>query len=80
MTSVLEVRQVSAGYHESLVVRGVDLTVGQGEVVALLGPNGAGKTTTLRSISGTVKVKEGSISLAGRDLATLSAKIGRAHV
>jgi branched-chain amino acid transport system ATP-binding protein len=84
MTTALEVRQVSAGYHDSLVVRGVDLTVGQGEVVALLGPNGAGKTTTLRSISGTVKVRGGSISLAGQDLATVSAtkraRLGIAHV
>jgi ABC-type branched-subunit amino acid transport system ATPase component len=81
---VLAVERLTAGYEEAPVVRGLDLRVGQGEVVALLGANGAGKTTTLRAISGIVHPMEGRIELAGRDLQRLSisarAKLGIAHV
>ena len=84
MTPALEIRQLSAGYHESVVVRGLDLSVGRGEVVALLGPNGAGKTTTLRAISGVLKTRTGTVSLAGRDISSVSptkrARLGIAHV
>jgi len=48
----LEVRGLAAGYGDVPVVHGIDLCVGDGEVVALLGPNGAGKTTTLLALSG----------------------------
>ena len=49
-------------------LRGIDLTVGDGEVVALLGPNGAGKTTLLRTATGLVKPRSGRIALGGEDL------------
>src|ERR1035437_2856856 len=84
MTSTLEISQLSAGYHESVVVRGLDLTVARGEVVALLGPNGAGKTTTLRAVSGLVQTHAGTVSLAGQDISSVSptkrAQLGIAHV
>jgi len=84
MTAALEVRRLSAGYHESIVVRDLDLRVGRGEVVALLGPNGAGKTTTLRAISGLLKARGGTVSLAGQDISSISptgrARLGIAHV
>ena len=53
--AMLSIDKLTAGYDRAAVVRGLDLTVGRGEVVALLGANGAGKTTTLRVISGIVK-------------------------
>jgi ABC-type branched-subunit amino acid transport system ATPase component len=82
--AVLSIERLTAGYEEAPVVRGLDLRVGEGEVVALLGANGAGKTTTLRAISGIVHPMEGRIEFSGRDLARLSisarAKLGIAHV
>ena len=54
------------------MIRGLDLTVGAGEVVALLGANGAGKTTTLRVISGLVRPMSGRVVFDGQDLARVS--------
>ena len=65
---LLEITGLSAGYGKIGVLRGVDLTVGKGEVVALLGPNGAGKTTLLRAVSGLV-AWTGQVRFAGRNLA-----------
>ena len=83
-TLALEIRQLSAGYHESVVVRDLNLSVGRGEVVALLGPNGAGKTTTLCAVSGVVKTRGGVVSVAGQDISSVSptkrARLGIAHV
>jgi branched-chain amino acid transport system ATP-binding protein len=58
---VLRVQDLVAGYGQSLVIHGVSLQVGQGEVVCLLGRNGAGKTTTLRSIMGLTPPRSGSV-------------------
>ncbi len=63
---VLELRDVRAGYGRIEVLRGVDLQVPEGAVVALLGRNGAGKTTTLNVISGQIEATSGSVMLAGR--------------
>ena len=52
------------------VVDGVDLVCRAGEVVGLLGPNGAGKTTTLRLCHGFLRPDEGTVRIAGHDLAT----------
>ena len=82
--AVLAIEQLTTGYEDAAVVRGLDLTVGGGEVVALLGANGAGKTTTLRAVSGIVHPMAGRIEFAGRDLAGVSisrrARLGIAHV
>lgn len=81
---VLAIEQLTTGYEDAAVIRGLDLTVGGREVVALLGANGAGKTTTLRAISGMVPPMAGRIEFAGRDLAGMSisrrARLGIAHV
>jgi branched-chain amino acid transport system ATP-binding protein len=83
-TPVLAIDQLTAGYEGAAVLRNLDLSVGEGEVVALLGANGAGKTTTLRAVSGIVHPMAGRIELVGRDLAGVSishrARLGIAHV
>jgi len=65
---LLELTDVHASYGEVSVLRGIDLAVGEGEVVVLLGANGAGKTTTLRAICGMVGTR-GSVRLGGTELA-----------
>jgi branched-chain amino acid transport system ATP-binding protein len=65
---VLTLNSVTAGYGDTLVLRDVDFTVGDGEVVALLGPNGAGKTTLLRTATGFVKPSSGRIDFGGENL------------
>jgi branched-chain amino acid transport system ATP-binding protein len=84
VTEVLAIEGVTAGYDEATVIRGVDIRVSPGEIVALLGANGAGKTTTLRAVSGVVRPSAGRITLDGQDLAPYSpsvrARRGIAHV
>jgi branched-chain amino acid transport system ATP-binding protein len=70
--TVLKVQDLQAWYDESHVLHGVDLDVGQGEVVTLLGRNGAGKTTTLKAIMGIVGKRTGSVMFDGRELIGLS--------
>jgi len=65
---MLTLHSVTAGYGETTVLRNVDFTVGDGEVVALLGPNGAGKTTLLRTATGFVKPRSGRVEFGGADL------------
>ncbi|MGI9578757.1 MAG: ABC transporter ATP-binding protein [Microthrixaceae bacterium] len=62
----LEVRALEADYGAEPVLRGVDLDVAEGEVVALLGPSGCGKTTLLRAIAGFVRPTVGTVRLDGR--------------
>jgi branched-chain amino acid transport system ATP-binding protein len=80
----LALEDLTAGYENSPVIRGVTVQVGRGEIVALLGPNGAGKTTTLRAISGLVQPMRGRICFQGQDLAAVApsarARLGIAHV
>ena len=81
---LLELRGLEAGYGGGPVLKGLDLTVEEGEIVALLGSNGAGKSTTLRAISGLVPQVKGGIEFAGKSLAGLHAEAivrqGVAHV
>jgi branched-chain amino acid transport system ATP-binding protein len=63
---VLDIRGLVAGHDGVPVVRGLDLRVHAGEVVALLGPNGAGKTTTLQTVSGLLPIIGGEIDVLGR--------------
>ncbi|GAA2731945.1 metal ABC transporter ATP-binding protein [Streptomyces nogalater] len=62
---VIALRQVSAELGARPVLRGIDLTVGRGEVVALLGANGSGKSTAIRAIIGQVPVSGGTVELFG---------------
>jgi branched-chain amino acid transport system ATP-binding protein len=65
---MLNLRSITAGYGESIVLRDVDFSVDDGQVVALIGPNGAGKTTLLRTAAGLVRPRSGRIELADEDL------------
>jgi branched-chain amino acid transport system ATP-binding protein len=65
---MLEVEGLEAAYGDSQILFGVDLSVGQGEVVTLLGRNGMGKTTTIKSIMGLLKPRAGRVRVDGRDL------------
>ncbi len=83
MAPLLALRDVDARYGPVQALRGVSLTVEEGEIVALLGANGAGKTTTLRAISGTVR-RHGGVEFAGRSIVDrgpeVVARLGIAHV
>jgi branched-chain amino acid transport system ATP-binding protein len=67
---VLEVRNLEAWYGKSQVLRGVDISVGKGEIVALLGRNGVGRSTTLKAIMGAV-TRTGDIVFDGRAIGAL---------
>jgi branched-chain amino acid transport system ATP-binding protein len=64
--NVLECEALVAGYANVPAVRGLDLSVAEGEVVVLLGSNGAGKTTTLLTLSGVLKRISGSVRVMGK--------------
>lgn len=58
---LLSLQNLHAGYDDTLVLRGISLDVADGQVIAVLGPNGHGKTTLLRTISGLLRPREGTI-------------------
>jgi iron complex transport system ATP-binding protein len=70
---MLEIRALSAGYKHRDVLRGVDLRVGRGELVALAGPNGCGKTTLLRAISGVHAYSAGELMVDGVSVREMNA-------
>ncbi|QHE83421.1 ABC transporter ATP-binding protein [Hydrogenophaga sp. BPS33] len=81
---MLEVKNVSSGYGDVQVLRGVDLTVDKGEIVSIVGANGAGKTTLIRTIMGTLPLTEGEIRFQGERINGLPphtiARLGLAQV
>jgi branched-chain amino acid transport system ATP-binding protein len=66
--ALLSVRGLHAGYGEVEILRGIDLMVGAGDIVAVLGSNGAGKSTLNMTISGLVAARQGSIEFDGRSI------------
>ena len=81
---MLEIRQLHAGYGSIEILRGIDLDVGQGEIVAVLGSNGVGKSTLNNNISALYQPFSGSIKFQGEELVGLSSteivKRGVIHV
>jgi len=69
--ALLEVDQIHTYYGKIHALRGVSLTVDEGEIVTLIGANGAGKTTTLNTICGITPAAEGAVRLAGEDITRL---------
>ncbi|MGY2052012.1 ABC transporter ATP-binding protein [Methylobacterium sp. JK268] len=72
--TLLAARGLAFGYPGREIGRGLDLSVAAGEVLALLGPNGGGKTTLLKTLLGLLPPRAGAVTVAGRPLATLSAR------
>ena len=66
--ALLEIRDLKVSYGFITALKGVNIDVEQGQIVALLGSNGAGKTTTLRTISGVIKPQAGKIILDGKEV------------
>lgn len=64
--ALLELHNVHTYYGNIHALKGISVTVDKGEIVTLIGSNGAGKTTTLKTISGVLRPKEGTITLEGR--------------
>ncbi len=66
--SILKLQGIEKKFGDTKVLKGIDLTVEQGEFITLLGPSGCGKTTTLRIISGLEQPDIGNVLLAGEDV------------
>ena len=71
--ALLEVDNIETFYGNIRALKGVSLTVNEGEIVTLIGSNGAGKTTTLRSISSLVKPRKGQVRLGGKRIDQMAA-------
>ncbi|MEK6977350.1 MAG: ABC transporter ATP-binding protein [Candidatus Hydrothermarchaeota archaeon] len=69
---MLQVKGLVAGYGGNTVLHGVDLEVGEGEIVSLVGPNGAGKSTLFRSIFGMADLKDGDILFQAKSIKGLA--------
>ncbi len=81
---MLRISGLHVAYDGIPALRGIDLDIAQGEVVALVGANGAGKSTVLKTISGLVRAQSGSVEYRGRSLVGLAAEaivdLGIVHV
>lgn len=69
----LEIKDLRVHYGKIEAIKGISVTVNQGEIVTLIGANGAGKTTTLKTISGLRPVSSGSITFDGQDISKMAA-------
>lgn len=66
--TLLDVRNVSSGYGDVQILKGVSIAVGASEIVAIVGSNGSGKSTLLKTIAGVLSVREGRIEFKGRPI------------
>lgn len=67
MKNLLEAHGIHAWYGEMEVLKGVDVKVGEGEIVAIIGPNGSGKSTTLKAVYNLIR-KSGKVKFQGKDI------------
>jgi iron complex transport system ATP-binding protein len=72
--TTLRAAGVHAGYGRRQVLRGIDLTLAGGDLLALIGPNGSGKTTLLRALAGTLRPRSGAVLLDGTPIGALDAR------
>src|SRR5262245_38329501 len=84
MAALLEIENLHTYYGHIHALKGVNMTVEEGEIVTLVGSTGAGKSTTLRTVSGSVGPGTGSVRLEGKDITNLKAHeisaLGVGHV
>lgn len=73
MAELLNVNDINVYYGAIHAIKGISLTVNEGEIVTLIGANGAGKSTTLKTISGIMRPKTGSITFMGQDITKIPA-------
>ena len=73
MAVMLNIKDINVYYGAIHAIKGISLTVNEGEIVTLIGANGAGKSTTLRTISGLLKPKTGCIEFLGKNIAGIPA-------
>lgn len=82
--NLLTLSGVTAGYGAGLVLKGVDLTIEQGQIVCLIGPNGAGKSTVLKTISGLLGIRSGAVRFRDQEISGLTSRqrlgLGIVHV
>ena len=71
-TPILQIDDIHTYYGSIHALKGISLTVNEGEIVTLLGANGAGKSTTLRSINGLNRPRQGAIRFQGKDITTVA--------
>jgi branched-chain amino acid transport system ATP-binding protein len=73
MSTLLQISGLRAAYGKIVALKGVDLEVNSGEIVALIGSNGAGKSTTLRGVAGAMLPRKGKILFEGKDVSRMPA-------
>lgn len=72
MTAYLSATNMTGGYGATMILNGCSLAVDQGKISVIVGPNGAGKSTAMKAVFGMLKLREGSVTLGGRDITQLS--------
>ena len=77
--SLLSIRDLTAGYGQMTILKGVNMTLDAGEIGVIVGPNGAGKSTMLKAIFGMLNVTAGSISFEGADITGIRSEKLAAH-
>jgi branched-chain amino acid transport system ATP-binding protein len=72
MTTLLRLEGIVAGYGRGDILRGIDLELEEGAITCLVGPNGAGKSTVLKTLSGLLRPRDGTIVFAGEEISRCS--------
>ncbi|WP_455374474.1 ABC transporter ATP-binding protein [Limibacillus halophilus] len=70
--SFLSATNLTGGYGGVDIIHGCDITVEKGEIAVIVGPNGAGKSTAMKAVFGMLQLREGQVTLDGRDITTMA--------
>ena len=68
---IMQVKDLYAGYGETEILHGINISIRDGEIVSIIGPNGAGKSTVLKAILGQININQGSINLLDEDILSI---------